>query len=74
EEETLEMPDEYALYFISDGILDTLSIEDPDAKNRFLLAQIGDFDMTLEKLIARFNLDNVSKPDDVTFCKIWKKA
>ncbi len=75
EETAIKLPQNFALYFISDGILDTLHLDTPQEKNNLLLSRIDGADISLMELMERFGIaENKSYPDDITFLKVMKNA
>ncbi len=72
--EDVEIPlaDEFALYLVSDGILDLLDYPTPQEKNDYLLAQMQSLDLTLEELVGKFDISGEHVPDDITFLKVRK--
>ncbi len=72
--EEIEIPlsDEFALYLVSDGILDLLDYPTPHEKNNYLLAQMNSLDLTLDELVKKFDFTSEHVPDDITFLKVRK--
>ncbi|MCD4829956.1 MAG: SpoIIE family protein phosphatase [Candidatus Cloacimonetes bacterium] len=73
DEMTLQLPDEFALYCISDGILDTMHLDTPQEKNELLLFNTDSVDTCIDELLERLNISpDGSYPDDITFLKVKK--
>ncbi|CDH47308.1 MAG: SpoIIE family protein phosphatase [Candidatus Competibacteraceae bacterium] len=69
--ESLQLPPQFALVLISDGILETLPQTSLRDKQSFLLEIVGATELTIENLIQELGLDQSgSLPDDVTLLLI----
>ena len=73
DEVRMQLPDEFGLFCISDGILDTLLLDTPQEKNALLLSTVDSVDTSIEELVDRLGLiPGKSYPDDITFLKVKK--
>lgn len=69
--ESLQLPPQFALVLISDGILETLPQTSLRDKQAFLLEIVDATELTIENLIQELDLDQSgSLPDDVTLLLI----
>ena len=69
--ESLQLPPQFALVLISDGILETLPQTSLRDKQAFLLEIVDATELTIENLIQKLGLDQSgSLPDDVTLLLI----
>jgi sigma-B regulation protein RsbU (phosphoserine phosphatase) len=69
--ESLQLPPQFALVLISDGILETLPQISLRDKQAFLLEIVDATELTIENLIQELGLDQSgSLPDDVTLLLI----
>lgn len=73
ENRTLELPPEFAIYFISDGFLEVIETHDPVERNKLLLSLVNRFDLSLVKLVDQYALNTKAIPDDITFVKLRKR-
>jgi serine phosphatase RsbU (regulator of sigma subunit) len=73
--DSLQLPPEFALILISDGILETLPQASLRDKQSFLLETIRGIDLTIENLIQALGLDQSEPlPDDVTLLLVERKG
>lgn len=71
--ESLQLPPQFALVLISDGVLETLPQASLRDKQAFLLELVGSTPLTVESLLQALNLDQSNPlPDDVTLLLIKK--
>lgn len=69
--ESLQLPQQFAMVFISDGILETLPQPTLRDKQAFLLEMVSQTELTIENLIQTLGLDQAGPlPDDVTLLLI----
>lgn len=69
--ESLQLPPQFALTMISDGILETLPQTSLRDKQAFLLDLVGATELTIENLIQELGLDQSGPlPDDITLLLI----
>lgn len=72
---TLDLPRQFAMVLISDGILETLPQATLQAKQAFLLEIIRDAEPSIENLIQWLGLDHAGPlPDDITLLLIQRTA
>ncbi|MCP5158216.1 MAG: SpoIIE family protein phosphatase [Gammaproteobacteria bacterium] len=73
--ESIQLPSNFTMAFISDGILETLPQSTLRDKQAFLLDLIGHTELTIENLIQALGLDQAgSLPDDVTLLLVERMA
>ncbi|MEN8131686.1 MAG: SpoIIE family protein phosphatase [Pseudomonadota bacterium] len=71
EEHTLKLPDEFAFYLVSDGLLELIPQSSLQEKFGTLIDHVTDAGPSLDKFIAGFGLDETAKyPDDITVFRI----
>lgn len=69
--ETLELPAEFTMIMISDGILEVLPQPNLEAKQHFMLEQVKNMEIDIPILIQLLGLDKAGTlPDDVTLLLI----
>ncbi len=72
---TLDLPRQFAMVLISDGILETLPQATLQAKQAFLLEIMRDAEPSIENLIQWLGLDHAGPlPDDITLLLIQRTA
>jgi sigma-B regulation protein RsbU (phosphoserine phosphatase) len=70
----LELPEDFLLLLLSDGILEVLPENSLKEKQKYLLGQVSDAELNIEDLVKKFRLDHDGKyPDDITLLMIKRK-
>lgn len=71
EEHTLKLPDEFAFYLVSDGLLELLPQSSLQEKFCTLIDHVMEAGPSLDKFIAGFGLNDTTEyPDDITVFRI----
>jgi len=73
EEHEIELPDQFSLLFLSDGILEVLPHKDSETQKKLIKGLVNDFDTDIDAIISKLQVDETSpQPDDLTFLMINK--